>query len=252
MENFVRKIAATGDLHIRESDHGKWAGFFKEVSAKADVLVICGDLTDTGDEGEAQVLIDEMKNCTIPVVSVLGNHDFEKGRHKLIRQMLLKAGVHVLDGESVIIKNVGFAGVKGFGGGFDNHMLSMFGEGAMKAFVQEAVDEALHLDRALARIDSENEGIHKIVLLHYSPIVDTVVGEPEVIYPFLGSSRLVEPLNRRKVDAVFHGHAHMGKLEGSTSSGVKVYNVAKHILFKSGYEHPYYLYDVEDKTIEEN
>ena len=114
-------------------------------------LVIAGDLTDTGDEMEAEVLADELKSCTVPVVAVLGNHDFEKGRHKLIRQILLKAGVHILDGESVVIGDVGFAGVKGFGGGFDKHMLSFFGEGAMKAFVQEAVDEALHLDRALSR-----------------------------------------------------------------------------------------------------
>src|SRR5690606_2128155 len=132
---------------------------FKEVSAKADVLVICGDLTDTGDEGEAQVLAEELKTCTIPVVAVLGNHDYEKGRHKLIRHLLQNINVHILDGEAIVIGDVGFAGVKGFGGGFDNHMLSMFGEGAMKAFVQEAVDEALHLDRALARLDQEHEGV---------------------------------------------------------------------------------------------
>src|SRR5205085_1146871 len=155
---------------------------------------------------EAQVLADEVKACNIPVVAVLGNHDFEKGRHKLIRQILLKQGVHVLDGESVVINGVGFAGVKGFGGGFDNHMLSMFGEGAMKAFVQEAVDEALHLDRALARLDQEYGDIKKIAVLHYSPISATVQGEPEVIFPFLGSSRLAEPLMRRGVTAAFHGH----------------------------------------------
>ncbi len=239
------RIAATADIHIRETDQGKWTGFFKEVSSKADVLVIAGDLTDTGDEGEAQVLAEELKACTIPVIAVLGNHDHEKGRHKLIRQMLQKAGVNMLDGESIIINNVGFAGVKGFGGGFDNHMLSMFGEGAMKAFVQEAVDEALHLDRALARIDSESKQIPKIVVMHYSPISDTVKGEPEVIFPFLGSSRLAEPLVRRKVQATFHGHAHMGQLKGEISSGGKVFNVAKHILLKQGYEQPYHLYEVQ-------
>lgn len=238
------RIAATADLHIRETDPGKWVDFFKEISSKAEILIIAGDLTDTGDEGEAQVLAEELKACTIPVVAVLGNHDHEKGRHKLIRQMLQKAGVHMLDGEAVILHNIGFAGVKGFGGGFDNHMLSMFGEGAMKAFVQEAVDEALHLDRALARIDSESNQIPKIVIMHYSPIVDTVKGEPEVIFPFLGSSRLAEPLIRRKVDATFHGHAHMGQLEGTTSSGGKVFNVAKHILLKAGYQHPYFIYEV--------
>ena len=143
------RIAAVADVHVKENDRGKWMEFFKEASSQSDVLIIAGDLTDTGDEMEAQVLADELKACTVPVVAVLGNHDYEKGRHKLIRQILLKAGVHILDGEAVVIGDVGFAGVKGFGGGFDKHMLSFFGEGAMKAFVQEAVDEALHLDRAL-------------------------------------------------------------------------------------------------------
>lgn len=238
------KIAAVGDIHVRETDRGKWQEYFKEVSRQADILAICGDLTDTGDEVEAQILTEELKACTVPVVAVLGNHDFEKGRHKLIRQILLKEGVHILDGEAVIIKGIGFAGVKGFGGGFDAHMLSMFGEGAMKAFVQEAVDEALHLDRALARLDAENENIKKIAIMHYAPIKETIIGEPEVIYPFLGSSRLSEPLNRRQVVAAFHGHAHVGSLEGTTSSGIKVYNVAKQILEKHGFDIPFYVLEV--------
>lgn len=201
-------------------------------------------MTDTGDEVEAQVLADELKSCSIPVVAVLGNHDYEKGRHKLIRKILQNDQVHVLDGEAVIIDGVGFAGIKGFGGGFDNHMLSMFGEGAMKAFVQEAVDEALHLERALARLEQENEGIKKIAVLHYAPIAETIKGEPEVIYPFLGSSRLAEPLERRRVVAAFHGHAHAGKLEGSTANGVPVYNVAKHILARAGYPQQYFVLEV--------
>ena len=238
------RIAAVADVHVRETDKGKWTDYFKEVSHKADVLLICGDLTDTGDEVEAQILCDELKACTIPVICVLGNHDFEKGRHKLIRKILQSDNVHILDGECVVIKGIGFAGVKGFGGGFDNHMLSMFGEGAMKAFVQEAVDEALHLERALARLEQENEGIKKIAVLHYSPVSETVHGEPEVIYPFLGSSRLAEPLERKKVVAVFHGHAHAGKMEGKTANGIKVYNVAKHILLKEGYTQPYFVLEV--------
>lgn len=243
-DNVKVKIAAVADIHIRESDKGKWLEYFREVSRQADVLLICGDLTDTGDEGEAQVLSEELKACTIPVVAVLGNHDYEKGRHKLIRQMVQSEEVHVLDGEAIVINNIGFAGVKGFGGGFDNHMLSMFGEEAMKAFVQEAVDEALHLDRALARLDSDNENIKKIALLHYSPLKDTVVGEPEAIFPFLGSSRLAEPLVRRQVLAAFHGHAHIGQLEGKTPGGVRVFNVAKPVLIKAGYSQPYYLFEV--------
>lgn len=238
------RIAAVADIHVKEGDRGKWMEFFREVSAKADVLIIAGDLTDTGDEMEAEVLAEELKSCTIPVVAVLGNHDFEKGRHKLIRQILLKQGVHILDGESIIIGDVGFAGVKGFGGGFDRHMLSFFGEGAMKAFVQEAVDEALHLDRALSRLDQEQRDIKKIAVLHYSPIRDTIVGEPEAIYPFLGCSRLAEPLNRHKVIAAFHGHAHIGSLEGTTPDGIKVYNVAIPILVKQGFSTPFYLIEV--------
>ena len=242
-ENQLTRIAAVADIHVKENDKGKWVEYFKEVSAHADVLVIAGDLTDTGDEQEAQVLAEELKSCKIPVVTVLGNHDYEKSRHKLIRQILQSDHVHVLDGEAVVIGKVGFAGVKGFGGGFDNHMLSMFGEGAMKAFVQEAVDEALHLERALARLDEHGE-IKKIAVLHYSPIRDTVVGESEAIYPFLGSSRLAEPLNRSRVAAAFHGHAHIGTLQGETSGGVKVFNVAKHILIREGYDIPYFLLEV--------
>ena len=241
--NKLTRIAAVGDIHVRETDKGKWSDYFKDISANADVLVIAGDLTDTGDEQEAQVLADELKSCTIPVVAVLGNHDFEKGRHKLIRSILLNENVHILDGEAVVIGNVGFAGVKGFGGGFDNHMLSMFGEGAMKAFVQEAVDEALHLERALARLDETPE-LKKIAVMHYSPIKATVIGESEQIFPFLGSSRLAEPLNRRKVDAAFHGHAHIGTLRGEATGGVKVFNVAKPILSNEGYTSGYFLFEV--------
>ncbi len=237
------RIAAVGDLHVRETDKGKWIEFFKEVSRQADILLICGDLTDTGDEAEAEVLAGELLACTVPVVAVLGNHDFEKGRHKLIRQIVHRDDVTILDGEAIVVSDIGFAGIKGFGGGFDNHMLSMFGEGAMKAFVQEAVDEALRLDRALARLDAEHKVEKKVVLLHYSPLLETVVGEPEPIYPFLGSTRLAEPLNRRNVVAAFHGHAHVGTLEGKTAAGVPVFNVSKPLLTRLGYECPFFVFE---------
>ncbi|TCZ68291.1 metallophosphoesterase family protein [Flaviaesturariibacter aridisoli] len=236
------RIAAVGDIHVRENDTGKWGEFFKEVSRQADVLVIVGDLTDTGDEGEAEVLANEMKQCAVPIVAVLGNHDYEKGRHKLIRSILMKADMHILDGEAVVVKDVGFAGVKGFGGGFDKHVLSMFGEGAMKAFVQEAVDEALHLERALSRLDQEHNVARKIALMHYAPIKETVLGEPEQIFPFLGCSRLAEPLGRHGVLAAFHGHAHVGTLEGRTHDGVPVFNVAKPILSKL--DLPFFVFEV--------
>lgn len=238
------KIAAVGDIHVRGTDKGKWTAFFQQVSAEADILLLCGDLTDTGDEEEAEVLVEELKSCSIPIVAVLGNHDYEKGRHKLIRQIVQSSNVHILDGEAVVIKGVGFAGVKGFGSGFDNHMLSYFGESAMKAFVQESVDEALHLDRALARLETANVNGPKIAVLHYAPISATIKGEPEAIFPFLGSSRLAEPLGRRKVTAAFHGHAHAGTLQGATNDGVAVYNVARPILLKQGFEKGYFLFEV--------
>jgi Icc-related predicted phosphoesterase len=238
------RIAAVGDIHVRETDKGKWVEFFKAASAQADVLLLCGDLTDHGYAKEAEVLAEEMRACTIPVVCVLGNHDHDKNQHEEIRSCLIRDNVHFLDGDAVVIKNVGFTGVKGFGGGFDQHMLSMFGEVANKAFVQEAVDEALKLEAGLSRLDAEYPDIKKIALLHYSPIKATVEGEPEAIHPFLGCSRLAEPLNRQNVLACFHGHAHIGTLEGETSHGVKVFNVAKPILQKAGFAMPFFLFDV--------
>ncbi|WDF54496.1 metallophosphoesterase family protein [Mucilaginibacter sp. KACC 22063] len=244
-EKKITRIAAVGDIHVKETDKGKWADYFREVSSKADVLIICGDLTDTGDEDEAHILAAELQACTIPVICVLGNHDYEKGRQKMIRQALQGHNVYVLDGEAITVGNVGFAGIKGFGGGFDNHMLTMFGEDAMKAFVQETVNEALKLERALAKLEADPDVIHKIAVLHYAPVSATVIGEPEAIFPFLGSSRLAEPMLRKGVSVCFHGHAHAGTLEGSINgSGIKVYNVAKPILVKAGYQCPYYLYEV--------
>jgi Icc-related predicted phosphoesterase len=242
MEERKVRIAAIGDIHVRENDTGKWSDFFREASRQADVLVIAGDLTDTGDEGEAQVLANELNSCSIPVVAVLGNHDYEKSRHKLIRQTLSKENVHILDGEAIVVKGIGFAGVKGFGGGFDRHMLSMFGEGAMKAYVQEAVDEALHLERALSRLAQEHQVEKKVAVMHYSPIRETVIGEPEQIFPFLGCSRLAEPLSRHGVLVAFHGHAHVGSLEGHTQDGIPVFNVAKPILNKL--EKQFLIYEV--------
>lgn len=243
-ENKKTRIAAVADIHVKTSDKGKWADYFREISKQADILLIGGDLTDTGDEVEAQILAEELKNCNIPVVTVLGNHDHEKGRQKLIRHTIQNDNVHVLDGEVVVIGNIGIAGIKGFGGGFDNHMLSMFGEEGLKSFVRESVNEELRLDRALNRLDQDYENIKKIVLMHYAPIKATVMGEPEQIFPFLGCSRLAEPLNRQEIVAVFHGHAHKGVLEGETQTGLKVYNVAKPILQRAGYTLPVFFLEV--------
>jgi Icc-related predicted phosphoesterase len=238
------RIAAVGDIHVRETDKDKWTDYFRAVSQQADVLLLCGDLTDSGHATEAEVLADELKACSIPVVGVLGNHDFDEDEQADIKKALVSENVHILDGDSVVIGNVGFAGVKGFCGGFDKFMMPLFGEGMMKQFVQAVVDETLKLDRALSRLDSENEDLKKVVILHYAPIKETVVGEPEQIFPFLGSSRLVEPINSRQVVAAFHGHAHAGTLEGETAAGVKVFNVAKLILQKAGFDPPFYLFEI--------
>lgn len=238
------RIAAVGDIHVKENDQGKWTEYFKSVSREADILILAGDLTDTGHLNEAEILKEELKACSIPIVAVLGNHDFERDQQKTIKKMLESDQVHILDGEAVVINNIGFAGIKGFGGGFGRYMLSMFGEQMFKSFVQEAVDEALKLDRALAHLENHyDEDMKKIVVMHYAPIKETIEGEPHEIWPFMGSSRLVEPINRRDVEAVFHGHAHVGTLEGQTSAGVKVYNVAKPILNRM-HQLPHYIYEV--------
>jgi len=238
------RIAAIGDIHVRDTDKGKWTEFFKGASADADVLLICGDLTDHGRASEAEILAEELRACSIPVVAVLGNHDYDHNEHEDIRKVLAQAGVNMLDGDMVVLENVGFAGVKGFGGGFNRAMLAMFGEPMMKQFVQEAVDESLKLDGALSRLETEHPDIPKIAVLHYAPISATIQGEPEAIYPFLGSSRLAEPLERRQVLAAFHGHAHVGTLEGATAKGVKVFNVAKPLLQKLDKPIPYYVLEV--------
>lgn len=238
------RIAAIGDIHVHEQDAGKWTDFFKQVSEEADILLLCGDLTDTGRESEAEVLAEELKACSIPVLAVLGNHDYDHDQVKKLRKVFARTNLKLLDGDFTVIGDVGFAGVKGYGGGFDTHMLGMFGEKLNKEFVQETVTEALKLDAALAQLDSEQSDLKKIVLMHYAPIKATVEGEPEAIHPFLGCSRLEEPLNRREVLVAFHGHAHIGTLEGETSTGVKVYNVSKPVLQKAGYEKPFFLYEV--------
>jgi Icc-related predicted phosphoesterase len=197
------------------------------MSEEADVLLLCGDLTDYGLPEEAQILAHEIQiGCTIPIVGVLGNHDYESGRCEEVRKILLDAGVTMLDGDACEIGGCGFVGVKGFCGGFGKRTVEPWGEKALKSFVHTTVEEAIKLEKALMRQTSAT----CVALMHYSPIQATVEGEPLEIYPFLGSSRLEEPLAKRDVAAVFHGHAHKGSLEGRTSSGIPVYNVAMPLL----------------------
>lgn len=221
------RIAAVGDLHFGRAGYGPpLRSLFAEVVERADVLALCGDLTDSGDPDEARALARALATATIPTVAVLGNHDCESGKLPEVSRILCDAGVHVLDGGSFEIFGVGFAGVKGFAGGFGRRALGPWGEEIIKLFVQEALNEALKLETALARLRTER----RVVLLHYSPIEGTVEGEPKEIYPYLGSSRLEEPLTRYPVDAVFHGHAHHGAAEGRTKTETPVYNVSLNLL----------------------
>lgn len=224
------RIAAMSDIHVGKTGQGALASVFAQVSERSDVLAMCGDLTDYGLPEEARVLAREIGTALrVPCVSVLGNHDYEAGKADEVRQILTDAGVTVLDGDSCEIQGVGFAGVKGFCGGFGRGALGPWGEEIIKIFVREAVNEAFKLESALARL----RGPHRVALLHYSPVRATVEGEPLEIFPYLGSSRLEEPLARYPVTAVIHGHAHNGTLEGCTASGIPVYNVSMPLLKKS-------------------
>ena len=232
------RIAAVGDLHVSKTQQESLQPLFTQISTSADVLLLCGDFTDYGLPDEARVLAGELGSAMkIPVIAVLGNHDYEAGKEDEIRQILTDAGVTVLDGEATEVFGVGFAGVKGFAGGFGRGALGPWGERATKAFVQEAVDETLKLEAALARLRTKQ----RIALLHYAPIRATVEGEPREIFPYLGSSRLEEPINRYRVSAVFHGHAHRGTPEGRTSTGVPVHNVSMPLLLRTNPDRPPFL-----------
>jgi Icc-related predicted phosphoesterase len=220
--NGAVRIAALADVHFSKSSRGTLQSTLDAIRSSADVLLACGDLTHDGRAAEAAVLAEELSALRLPIIAVLGNHDFHAGEQEEIQRILTDAGVQILDGGIAQVGHVGFAGVKGFAGGFDKRLLEPWGESIVKQFVHEALSEALKLETALARLTTQR----RVVLLHYSPISQTVEGEPLEIYPFLGSTRLEEPINRFEVTAVFHGHAHHGRAEGHTARGVPVYNVS--------------------------
>ncbi|MER8482175.1 metallophosphoesterase [Mesorhizobium sp. M1322] len=232
------KIAAVGDLHVQEDAQASYRDLFREISREADVLVLTGDLTNLGKPREAEILAEDLRTCTIPVVAVLGNHDYESGAVEDVANILRQAGVHLLDGQSTEVKEVGFVGVKGFVGGFGSRMLGSFGEPAIKAMVAESVSESMRLENAMRQVRTKRT----LVVLHYAPVVETVAGEPLEIFPFLGSSRLAETIDRFKVSAVVHGHAHRGAYEGRTPGGAPVYNVAMHVAKPTG--RPYALLEI--------
>jgi Icc-related predicted phosphoesterase len=221
------RIAAIGDIHLGgKGFEAPLQVLLGQVAEHADVLALCGDLTDRGDPEEAKLMAKALAAVPVPIVAVLGNHDYESGKEREVGRILSDAGIHVLDGDAHEVLGIGFAGVKGFAGGFGRRALGPWGEDLIKRFVREALDEALKLETALGQLRTER----RVVLLHYSPIAATVEGEPLEIYPYLGSSRLEEPLSRYPVDVVFHGHAHHGSPEGRTKGNVPVYNVSMVLL----------------------
>ena len=216
------RLAAVSDLHCTRASQGAFAPMLSRAAEVADVLLLCGDLTDHGLPEEAEVLVGELSGVRLPMLGVFGNHDFHSDQQGELKLIFEKAGLQILDGDNCEILGVGFAGAKGFCGGFGRHTLEAWGESAIKAFVTEAVEESMKLEKALARLGTER----RVALLHYAPVQATVEGEPPAIFPFLGSSRLEEPVNRFGVAAEFHGHAHHGSPEGKTAAGIPVYNVS--------------------------
>lgn len=224
------RIAAVGDLHFNERARGTMTEVFDHVNREADILALVGDLTTHGRLEQMEAFLEEVRVVDVPMVAVLGNHDHENEQAADLEGMLVEAGIIVLDGDAVEIQGVGFTGVKGFAGGFGKRALGPFGEKLMKDFVQSAVDESLKLERGLTELNTD----HRVVLLHYSPILDTLRGEPEQLFPFLGSSRLLAPIETLGADVVFHGHAHHGSYRGRTPSGIPVFNVSMHVLEAEG------------------
>jgi uncharacterized protein len=229
------RVAALGDIHVSEHSQTNFRDLFAAIARDADVLVLAGDVTNRGLPNEATHLAEALRGASIPVLAVLGNHDFESGQADEVVRILCQAGVVMLDDEPHETCGIGFAGAVGFVGGFDSHSLAPFGEDLIKRIVHETVEEALKLESGLSRLRTE----HKVCVLHYSPIRDTVMGEPPEIFPFLGSSRLADPIDRLGVDVVFHGHAHHGSHHGKTARGIPVYNVAEAIMREIDPERPY-------------
>lgn len=236
------RIAAIGDLHYSRTSQGAVLPMLSHVHEDADILVLAGDLTDYGLPEEATILARDLQTAVrIPMIAVLGNHDYESEQAPEVVRILREAGLTILDGDTTEINGVGFAGAKGFCGGFGRGVLGAWGEGATKQFVNEAISEALKLESALARLRMPA----KVAILHYAPVRDTVEGEPLEIFPYLGCSRLEEPLTRYPVSVVVHGHAHHGAPEGRTSNGTPVFNVSLPLMRETRPERPYRVVEVE-------
>jgi Icc-related predicted phosphoesterase len=234
------KVAAVADVHLQAEDQEKNVRAFVAVNELADALVIAGDFTNHGTPEEMRGALAVLEHIHIPMVAVLGNHDHESEHQDELAGMLRLAGIHLLDGHCFEVGEVGFAGTKGFAGGFAPYELMPFGEGGIKTFVEIAEREAVKLDYGLAQLKTRA----KVAVTHYAPIRETVVGEPEPIFPFLGSSRLARALERHRPNLALHGHAHHGTFSAETDSGVRVCNVALPILRQRGEPHPFALFEL--------
>jgi Icc-related predicted phosphoesterase len=235
------RVAAIGDLHVQENRQGSYRALFADISGMADVLVLCGDLTNYGKTHEAEMLAEDVGGARIPVVAVLGNHDHECGQPEKVKEYLTEAGARVLDnGESYEIHGVGFAGCMGAMGGFGRYMLSSFGEKMVKDFVHATMEEIMKLETSLRMLRTERA----VAVMHYAPVADTLIGEPPEIMAFLGNGRLGETVDRyENVRAVVHGHAHRGVHRGRTPKGVPVYNCA-HMVTMAETGRPFALFEV--------
>jgi Icc-related predicted phosphoesterase len=238
------RIAALGDLHIGDAVPEALRRVFTEVNDRADVLVLCGDLTDHGAVREAELLAEALAACRLPKIAVLGNHDFESGPQEEFLTTLKRSGLIVLATEPWVFDGVGFVGAKGFAGGFGRFALQPWGEHTVKQFVQDAVSESVILERALARLKTEHGVERAVAILHYAPIRQTVEGEAAEVFPFLGSSRLVDPLDRFGVTVILHAHAHHGAPEGRTPQGTPVYNVSLPVLRQANAEQNYRIVEI--------
>jgi Icc-related predicted phosphoesterase len=236
----VIRIAATADFHAGPETRGTLAPLLAGLSDEADLLLIAGDLTGSGEPAEAEIVIAELADAGVPIVAVLGNHDYHANKAPEIAAMLREAGIHVLDRSGVVLdvagQRVAIAGTKGFGGGFGAALADDFGEAEMKSWIRHAETEAEALEAALSAL----VGDIRLVLLHYAPVPDTLDGERLELYPFLGNSMLGEAIDHAGADLVVHGHAHHGSRSGSTPSGAPVRTGAQPVIRR-----PYVVFTLE-------
>lgn len=227
------RIAAVGDLHVDHGAAGRIRDGFDDIGRRADVLLLAGDLTQHGTEEEGAILAAELADIPIPIVAVLGNHDYHQGKQHVIRGHLEAVGVAVLEGEGIVLRagdvRIGVAGAKGFGGGFSGACGTEFGEEEMKAFIRHTKTIAERLRDALVALEADV----RVALLHYAPTRETLTGERLEIYPFLGSYLLGEAIDQAGCNLALHGHAHLGTERGTTPGGTPVRNVARPVIKRS-------------------